>query len=71
MTKRPAQAKAKRPASEVEPEAEGYPGVGRVLVVIPTYNEIDNLEIIIGRVRERGAVGRHPRRRRQQPRRHR
>jgi dolichol-phosphate mannosyltransferase len=32
-------------------EAEGYPGVGRVLVVIPTYNEADNLAAITGRVR--------------------
>ncbi|HEY2794062.1 MAG TPA: polyprenol monophosphomannose synthase [Micromonosporaceae bacterium] len=32
-------------------EAAGYPGVGRVLVVIPTYNEIDNLEIIVGHTR--------------------
>jgi len=30
---------------------EGYPGVGRVLVVIPTYNEADNVEIIASRVR--------------------
>ena len=30
---------------------EGYPGVGRVLVVIPTYNEADNIRIIIDRVR--------------------
>jgi dolichol-phosphate mannosyltransferase len=30
---------------------EGYPGVGRVLVVIPTYNEADNLGIIVDRVR--------------------
>jgi dolichol-phosphate mannosyltransferase len=30
---------------------EGYPGVGRVLVVIPTYNEADNVESIVGRVR--------------------
>ncbi|HEY3009099.1 MAG TPA: polyprenol monophosphomannose synthase [Micromonosporaceae bacterium] len=29
----------------------GYPGVGRVLVVIPTYNEADNIGIIVGRVR--------------------
>jgi dolichol-phosphate mannosyltransferase len=29
----------------------GYPGVGRVLVVIPTYNEADNVRIIIDRVR--------------------
>jgi dolichol-phosphate mannosyltransferase len=56
MTKRPAQAtgprKPKRPASEAKPETEEYPGVGRVVVVIPTYNEIDNLEIIVGRVRK-------------------
>jgi dolichol-phosphate mannosyltransferase len=32
-------------------EAEGYPGVGRVLVVIPTYNEADNIRTITGRVR--------------------
>jgi dolichol-phosphate mannosyltransferase len=30
---------------------EGYPGVGRVLVVVPTYNEADNLEVITGRIR--------------------
>ena len=29
----------------------GYPGVGRVLVVIPTYNEADNVRIIVDRVR--------------------
>lgn len=32
-------------------EHEGYPGVGRVLVVIPTYNEVDNVRVIIDRVR--------------------
>jgi dolichol-phosphate mannosyltransferase len=32
-------------------EAEGYPGVGRVLVVIPTYNEADNIRSITERVR--------------------
>lgn len=31
--------------------ADGYPGVGRVLVVIPTYNEADNVRIIVDRVR--------------------
>ncbi len=31
---------------------DGYPGVGRVLVIIPTYNEIDNIELIVGRVRK-------------------
>jgi len=30
---------------------EGYPGVGRVLVIIPTYNEADNVRLITGRVR--------------------
>jgi dolichol-phosphate mannosyltransferase len=30
---------------------EGYPGVGRVLVVIPTYNEADNIRIITDRLR--------------------
>ena len=32
-------------------DAEGYPGVGRVLVVIPTYNEADNIRSITQRVR--------------------
>lgn len=32
-------------------EAEGYPGVGRVLVVIPTYNEADNIRSVTERVR--------------------
>jgi len=32
-------------------EAEGYPGVGRVLVVIPTYNEADNIALITERIR--------------------
>ena len=32
-------------------EAEGYPGVGRVLVVIPTYDEADNIRLITSRVR--------------------
>jgi dolichol-phosphate mannosyltransferase len=30
---------------------EGYPGVGRVLVVIPTYNEAENLPVIVDRLR--------------------
>ncbi len=34
-----------------ESSTEGYPGVGRVLVVIPTYNEKDNVRIITERVR--------------------
>jgi dolichol-phosphate mannosyltransferase len=31
--------------------SEGYPGVGRVLVIIPTYNEVENLRHIVDRVR--------------------
>jgi len=31
--------------------SEGYPGVGRVLVIIPTYNEADNIRVITGRLR--------------------
>jgi dolichol-phosphate mannosyltransferase len=30
---------------------EGYPGVGRVVVIIPTYNESENVRLITGRVR--------------------
>ncbi|MEN3613003.1 polyprenol monophosphomannose synthase [Plantactinospora sp. ZYX-F-223] len=29
---------------------DGYPGVGRVLVVVPTYNEADNIGVIVDRV---------------------
>ena len=32
-------------------EAEGYPGLGRVLVIIPTYNEAENIRLIADRVR--------------------
>jgi len=31
--------------------SEGYPRVGRVLVIIPTYNEAENIQIIVGRLR--------------------
>lgn len=31
--------------------SEGYPGVGRVLVIIPTYNEAENVRIIVDRLR--------------------
>jgi dolichol-phosphate mannosyltransferase len=31
--------------------SEGYPGVGRVLVIIPTYNEAENIRLIVDRVR--------------------
>jgi dolichol-phosphate mannosyltransferase len=31
--------------------SEGYPAVGRVLVIIPTYNEAENVQIIVDRVR--------------------
>jgi dolichol-phosphate mannosyltransferase len=30
---------------------DGYPGIGRVLVVIPTFNEAENIATIVGRVR--------------------
>jgi dolichol-phosphate mannosyltransferase len=33
----------------------GYPGIGRVLVIVPTYNEAENLAAIVDRVRR--AVG--------------
>jgi dolichol-phosphate mannosyltransferase len=33
-------------------EAEGYPGIGRVLVIIPTYNEAENIRLIVERVRK-------------------
>jgi len=45
---RPAGPRSERAGS---PDAAEYPGVGRVLVVIPTYNEIENIDMIIGRVR--------------------
>ncbi len=32
-------------------EAEGYPGIGRVLVIIPTYDEAENIRLIADRVR--------------------
>jgi dolichol-phosphate mannosyltransferase len=38
-------------ANTPESSAEGYPGVGRVLVVIPTYNESDNIRVVVDRVR--------------------
>lgn len=31
--------------------SEEYPGVGRVLVIVPTFNEVENIAIIVGRVR--------------------
>lgn len=32
-------------------ETDGVPGVGRVLVVVPTYNEADNVTVIVDRIR--------------------
>jgi dolichol-phosphate mannosyltransferase len=32
-------------------DAEGHPGIGRVLVIIPTYNEAENVRLITERVR--------------------
>ncbi|WP_407663114.1 polyprenol monophosphomannose synthase [Micromonospora radicis] len=37
--------------TDIRPTVTGVPGVGRVLVVIPTYNEADNVAAIVGRVR--------------------
>lgn len=52
MSKRPPRAsQTPAPATEAAAADPEYPGVGRVLVVIPTYNEIENVEIIVGRVR--------------------
>jgi len=31
--------------------SEDYPGVGRVLVIVPTYNEVENVRIIVDRLR--------------------
>ena len=33
------------------PDAPDYPGLGRVLVVVPTYNEADNVRQITERLR--------------------
>jgi dolichol-phosphate mannosyltransferase len=38
-------------AATPERSSEGYPGVGRVLVVIPTYNEAENVGIVVDRLR--------------------
>lgn len=34
-----------------EPAGDGYPGLGKVLVVVPTYNEADNVRQITARLR--------------------
>jgi dolichol-phosphate mannosyltransferase len=51
MSERAVPATALDTAAAAKTGAATYPGVGRVLVVIPTYNEVENLEIIVGRVR--------------------
>lgn len=33
-------------------QTDGYPGVGRVVVIIPTYNEAENVRLITARVRK-------------------
>ena len=43
----------------------------RVLVMLPTYNEIENIEDVLDRARAALPDGRHPGHRRRQPRRHR
>jgi dolichol-phosphate mannosyltransferase len=63
MSKRPQVTPAPDTAPEAPDEApdsvaatraaeDGYPGVGRVLVIIPTYNEVENVDLIVGRVRD-------------------
>ena len=47
------------------------PGLGRVVMVVPTYNEALNLEPLLGRLRRRAARGRRARRRRRLAGRHR
>ncbi len=60
-------ARTDRPRGRVMTES----ALGRVVMVIPTYNEADNLAWIVGRLRARGAVGRRAGRRRQLTGRHR
>ena len=64
------------PARELEPTStgEGHDrrrALGRVVMVIPTYNEADNLAWIVGRLRAAQPGGRRAGRRRQLARRHR
>lgn len=35
----------------VNDASDTYPGLGRVLVIIPTYNELENVPLIVGRLR--------------------
>ena len=42
----------------------------QVVAVVPTYDEVENLEALVRRLRDGGARHRRPRRRRRQPRRH-
>ena len=54
-----------------EPTRTSVPTLGRVVMVVPTYNEADNLAWIVGRLRAAAARRRRARRRRQLARRHR
>jgi dolichol-phosphate mannosyltransferase len=40
------------PGGSPDPAADRYPGLGRVLVVVPTYNEAENVAGIVARVAE-------------------
>ena len=67
-------ARATRPARRAGVTGEpswSRADLGRVVMVIPTYNEAENLAWIVGRLRAAAADGRRPRRRRQLARRHR
>ena len=47
--------------------ADSNAALGKVLVIIPTYNEIENIDMITGRLRAAVPERRHPDRRRQLP----
>jgi dolichol-phosphate mannosyltransferase len=51
MTGKPKRSKASTRPAPAPVDDTDYPGVGRVLVIIPTYNEIENLRIVVARVR--------------------
>ena len=51
-----------------DPDPARHPTLGRVVMVIPTYNEVDNLAWIVGRLRAAAARRRRARRRRRAPR---
>ena len=54
-----------------EPHEQSESALGRIVMVVPTYNEADNITWIVGRLRAGAARRRRARRRRQLARRHR